>query len=314
MTSLIRMTRAVRFLSISNSNLIVVLLMLLGAGFFWGSLVDINFEGFESKFFSAFVLLVISGVFGYLGKYSRLENVCCVMGIWLLLGMASIIFCYMFATLRFPLYDKQLSALDKAFGFDWVSYFNFCIRHQFVNKVLRVAYSSLGWQTIFTISFLAYRRKFTKNIELVWITLVSLLITTAVSGIIPACGTFYFYGVGLENAVHLKDYFSLRTGEPLRFALDNIHGIITFPSFHTASAILLTYAHRGERSFYLFLLANILMILATPVFGGHYLVDVLGGGVVAVFSIFLVQYLKALIGENGRRKAYGLRFGWKIHF
>jgi hypothetical protein len=255
--------------------------------------MDIRFDGFELKFIIAVGFLLVAGAFNFFERCARFANVCCVIGLWLLLGMVSIIFCYMFATLKIPLYDKELSMLDKALGFDWLSYYHFGTRQEIVNKVLKAAYSSLGVQTLLTVLFLAFRRKFARNLELVWITLVALLLTAAISGLIPAVGALYYYQIGLEHAVHLQDYFALRTGEPMRFALENVRGIITFPSFHTSSAILLMYAHRGERSVYLFVPANILMLLATPIFGGHYLVDLLGGLAVAVVSIFAVQYAKA---------------------
>lgn len=51
-------------------------------------------------------------------------------------------------------------------------------------------------------------------------------------------------------------------------------GIVSFPSFHAASA----------RAVYL------LMIAATPVIGAHYMIDVIGGVGLAVASILVTKY------------------------
>ena len=69
-------------------------------------------------------------------------------------------------------------------------------------------------------------------------------------------------------------------------------GIITFPSFHAAAAILALWAFWGIwwlRPFAL--ITNVSMLLATPVIGGHYFVDILAGILVAVGAIFAAKTL-----------------------
>jgi membrane-associated phospholipid phosphatase len=55
-------------------------------------------------------------------------------------------------------------------------------------------------------------------------------------------------------------------------------------------AIVTTYAARGLRVVFPCLLAlNTLMIVSTVPYGGHYLVDVLAGGVIALLAIVGVR-------------------------
>ena len=79
---------------------------------------------------------------------------------------------------------------------------------------------------------------------------------------------------------HLEALGALRTG-PVALDLGNLPGLVTFPSFHTAAGIVLTWAFWRTRAFPVVAAYAATMIAATPVFGGHYFVDLLAGACVA---------------------------------
>ena len=67
-------------------------------------------------------------------------------------------------------------------------------------------------------------------------------------------------------------------------------GLVGFPSFHTAQAIVVAwYARKLGVLFYPFLVFNILVIASTPIQGGHHIVDVIGGLAVAALAIWLAS-------------------------
>ena len=101
--------------------------------------------------------------------------------------------------------------------------------------------------------------------------MLSLIITAVVSGILPAAGTFSYFGVGLDHAVHLPHLFALRDGTMSDFYIDEDTGIVTLPSYHTVIAILVTYVYRNSKFFLPFGAINGLMLLSIPSQGGHYL-------------------------------------------
>ena len=69
---------------------------------------------------------------------------------------------------------------------------------------------------------------------------------------------------------------------------DSLTGIITFPSFHAAGAVILAWGWRGMRGLaWPGLILNLLMILSALIGGGHYLVDLVAGAAVAAASIRL---------------------------
>jgi membrane-associated phospholipid phosphatase len=78
---------------------------------------------------------------------------------------------------------------------------------------------------------------------------------------------------------------------------------VAFPSFHTAFAIICVYTVRHSLPALFGVGAlNVLMLLSIPTFGGHYLTDMIGGGVVAFASILSIERLNKR-GEANRRIA-----------
>jgi membrane-associated phospholipid phosphatase len=71
----------------------------------------------------------------------------------------------------------------------------------------------------------------------------------------------------------------------LSFDLSQLQGLISFPSYHTVLAVLLTYAHRRSRLLVPIALVNGIMLFSIPSYGGHYLIDIFAGAVVALLAI-----------------------------
>lgn len=68
--------------------------------------------------------------------------------------------------------------------------------------------------------------------------------------------------------------------------LSRLVGVLTFPGFHAVSAILYTLAFWPATLVQPLILPwNIAMVAATPLGGGHYLVETLAGIVIAVLAI-----------------------------
>ena len=123
---------------------------------------------------------------------------------------------------------------------------------------------------------------------------LSLVLTCAVFFFTPAKAAFDFYlhnGPGTpKNALDYAGIMSrLRDGSLTELELSSMGGIVTFPSFHAAMAILFVWAVWPIRWARIpMLAANGLMWVSAIPIGGHYLVDLLGGSLIAVASILLV--------------------------
>ena len=124
-------------------------------------------------------------------------------------------------------------------------------------------------------------------------TAVALAVTLAVFAFVPAEGTFAFLEIGPQEYANLAPVTTthqlvsldaLRSGKIVEIA--DMEGLITFPSFHTAWAILFMWGFYPVRKLRLAAIAlNLLMIASTPVMGAHYFVDLLGGIIVALAAI-----------------------------
>jgi membrane-associated phospholipid phosphatase len=87
----------------------------------------------------------------------------------------------------------------------------------------------------------------------------------------------------------------LRAGTLRTVSFDAMDGLISFPSFHTANAILILWALWPITLVrWMLLPINILLIASTPLCGAHYFVDVLGGCAVAFVAISATARLTCL--------------------
>lgn len=275
------------------------LLLLLGAvDAVWATSIHLRFIGIELNLYFALILLAVSIFYHSFRKDRRLFEVSYYAALWGVMMAVAPPLTYLCATFNFRLYDDDLVMLDRMLGFDWPSYYNFFTNNKTIAAIFLAVYFSMLVQLFFSVIYFSHLRKYHRNNELFWVAFISLVITSLLSGIFPATGALQYYDMGLNHAVHLHDYAALRSGSISEFALSDMKGIITFPSFHTAAAFMLAYAYRGTRMFIPVLCLNVLMLLATPVFGGHYLVDLIGGTGVALMSILITNYLRALLQEG----------------
>ncbi len=75
--------------------------------------------------------------------------------------------------------------------------------------------------------------------------------------------------------------------------LGALRGLVSAPSFHTASAILyVAAAWPFRRLRWPLLVINIAMLLSTPVEGTHYLTDMIAGALVAIAALGIVAEVR----------------------
>jgi hypothetical protein len=289
MSSTLRLGSAQQSINAKKLAPFIFLLFLAGVDAVMAALLQIRFIGFALNLSVVALLLGVSVFYGSIRKNRRLNEISYHAALWGLIVSVTAPLTYVFAALNFKLYDDEFVVLDSILGFDWLSYYQFFTSGKIIAFVLMVAYYSMVPQILFAVLYFSHSREYARNDELFWTASISLGITSVLSGILPAAGALYYYRIGLDHAVHLHDFFALRDRTVTTFVLSHMEGIVTFPSFHTACAILLMYVYRGTRIFFPVVWLNMLLLLSTPIFGGHYLVDMVGGGVVALLSICAVR-------------------------
>jgi hypothetical protein len=232
---------------------------------------------------SACAVVTAIGLFYHLtGRSAVLARAAYWTLLWLLFVNAGTVLIYVAAACGGTAHDSTLAAADAALGFDWRGWYDSLAPHRGLRFALWLAYSSLFPQILLSIFWFSSTGADDTNYELLLTNIVSLLATTAIFFGFPAIG-HQTPGRELEIAT----LAALRAGGPLSFDLSQLQGLISFPSYHTVLAVLLTHAHRGSRLRWPIAALNGLMLFSIPIFGGHYLIDMIAGAAVAGFAIAL---------------------------
>jgi hypothetical protein len=196
--------------------------------------------------------------------------------------------------------DARLDAADRALGFDWYRLMLAMADHPVLNGVLFHAYNLALPQIALVLVALAWRGKAEKAYRFCIAVAAGALVTIFLWALHPAFGAMSLYTLPADVAGKLvlsltcefgKAQVGLLRNGPGYITLDGLHGsLIGFPSYHGALAlILIWYARSLPRLFWPLLLLNTLVLVATPVQGGHHLVDVLAAFPVAALAIFLAS-------------------------
>lgn len=202
---------------------------------------------------------------------------------------------YVAASLNMPLQDARLLAADRALGLDWQAYLTFITAHPLLASWVDFGYTMIKWPLFIIPVALAAGFRFLRLQQYTLAFLIALAVTTAVSAVVPAVGTYHELGLSVRDfppfnpgafESHLVDFPRIRDGSLRTLDLNTMTGVVTFPSFHAASAILYLWALWPVRLLRpVAIVANVAMIAATPVVGGHYFVDVIAGIAVAIVAI-----------------------------
>jgi membrane-associated phospholipid phosphatase len=177
----------------------------------------------------------------------------------------------------------------------------FVNNHQWLAKCFEIGYGFIKWPLLGVPIILAMTLRLVRLQQFIAALNIALAVTIVISVFVPAIGTYY--GLNLSpherfpfiNSVYtaqLHDILSLRDGSLRHLELFKLAGIVSFPSFHAASAVLYMWALWPVRGFSSVAIGiNVLMIAATPVVGAHYVIDVIAGVALAAGSIILTNYL-----------------------
>lgn len=224
-----------------------------------------------------------------------------LMAFFAAIGTAS----YLVTASALPLVDDALAAADRVTGFDWLHWFIWVHERRIVALVLKLAYVSATPQLALIPIYLALSGQAERNSRLIWELMLSLALIVPLSASFPAASAWVHYAVtDLIPAVHMPDFTALRSGTMREIDLSRMEGLITFPSFHTTLAVLFVAALRKHRlALVIGGVVNGLMLLSIPSEGGHYLVDVIAGALIAAVAIRAAAWIEQRLSAPMPRAA-----------
>lgn len=203
--------------------------------------------------------------------------------------------------LNAPLADSWLMNCDAAMGIHLPSIVDWMSAHPGVRAVFDASYSSVMLSTLLALIVLGLDDDCRRMQEFVLQFMLAGLLTTAVFFVLPAAGPFVAYGYELrpDQQRFLTHFESLRSGQFHHVSLNHLEGLITFPSFHTAWALLLAWGFRHYRLLrWPLLVLNLMVVFSTLTTGWHYGADVVGGTLVAVLSVLLTWRLRPWLQDS----------------
>lgn len=231
--------------------------------------------------FATITLLGIALVYGITGRSAAISRAAEAGAILILFWLCSATLSYAVATTRVPLADSTLAAADRALGFDWAAWSAWVHSHPPVHVTLTIAYAALMPIALVSLLGLAL---LSSAAELLVSAILAAVITIALSGIVPALGN-------IPTAPWVTDILAARSGSLRIVPFPNAQGLVSFPSFHVALAFIVAAALRRTPVAWLGVLLLFLTVLAVPTEGGHYMIDVIAGAVVALVSVYATRAL-----------------------
>ncbi len=202
---------------------------------------------------------------------------------------------HLFMSVPFPMRDSWLLSLDKTLGLNWLDYALFATNSPLKRKLLYFGYETVtayGLNVVIVLAVMLNRLYVV--IETATLLVATTIVCVVAAAAFPAEAAFKLLatpdliarlppGTG---TYHLAQLMELRSAPFTHLDSNQMQGLATFPSFHTVLGILIIWASRT--TIWMFipgLIAGLLVIASTPIYGGHYFVDLIAGAIVAFAAI-----------------------------
>lgn len=174
-----------------------------------------------------------------------------------------------------PLVDSQLASIDAMFGLSSARLTAWVAQYPRLSLAMQFIYFSIMPQTCLVMVVNAEKPE-------LWVFLRRFILASQIT----VCFFYFFPAEGVATVITppiASRFYELRAGVALD--VQQAQGIITFPSFHTAWAVILTAAVWNTFWRWPFVVLNALVIASTVTTGGHYFIDVLAGSVIGMAVI-----------------------------
>lgn len=188
-----------------------------------------------------------------------------------------------------PLVDQALLRADLALGFDWLALHDWIMAHPSLARAGSLLYLSQVIQGFYCTILLGLMQQRSRMRELWRLTFIASILCCLTGMLFPALGPFKIFGLRSEGSF-LPVMEHLLSHRDLVFTPASLAGVICFPSLHTVMALAIPYGLRRTGAiFYIFVVLNALLLVTIPVFGGHFLMDMIAGAVVMLVSLVLAR-------------------------
>ena len=206
--------------------------------------------------------------------------------------------------------DPLLAQMDAVIApwLDWPSMVRMIADHSEIYAILNQAYVSAGWQPLLLVFAVLLFGKVEMAVTFVTAGALSLVVCLGVFAWMPASGAFAYHGITIADVSEIQvslgfDFLPIlegfKEGAITTINRDNLSGLVSFPSMHASTAVILAIAWaRMGKWWGPFIVLNVLMAFSAMPVGNHYFVDVIAGSLLGAASYCLAHRLVSVSFEE----------------
>lgn len=208
---------------------------------------------------------------------------------------------YLLVTVAGSRIDNLLASADMSIGFYWPSVMTFAANHPLLTSLLGMAYLSVMFQIAMLLLLLGWMQRCADLYGLCLSIAIGGIITLSIWAVHPSFGAFSVFDLPPDTAAKLglaldgnygRDLVAMLRHGPGFISPSEMRGIVGFPSYHTVQALMLIWYSRTLPVLrWITLALNVAVLIATPIHGGHHLIDLFGGFAVAAASVAVTRWL-----------------------
>lgn len=197
----------------------------------------------------------------------------------------------------FPLLDAQFIAIDRALGFEWVSMLAWFDTRPGLANLLQYPYSTTGWQALFVLSVLIAAGERDRLSVFIAANALTLLLVHLIGIFTPAIGAYGALGITpvdhpnielVSEGLTVAPSLAMREAGVFALPEGSLHGLMTFPSYHSAAGVLVAWSLWKFRWLRIpGVVLGILVIVSALLHGSHHLVDAIAGAGLALACVAL---------------------------
>jgi len=203
---------------------------------------------------------------------------------------------YFLLTFHGPRIDAALASADVWLGFDWVAMMTAMAGYQALSTILFYAYNSVLPQIALMVVLLGWLGNAEKIYRFCIAVAAGALTCIAIWAVTPSFGAMSVYPpdgfshmtLALDSR-YAAELVRLLAEGPGLITPHDTKGLIGFPSYHAVLALLAMWYARylGRLLFWPLAVINAAVMVATPIHGGHHLVDVLAAFPATALALWL---------------------------
>jgi hypothetical protein len=226
---------------------------------------------------------------------------------YVLIVFSATVLSYSAATVGRPLIDRELLLADQYIGYDWRAYVEFVKSHPLIASAMRFSYAFIFFVPLIVTVALSATHNVRALEKFILAGLISLVLTVGIFALFPATTAWThlqlsdaevaaFHHLPLSSQDWIGKLIQIRQGGAATLQTLNGNGLIAFPSFHCTAALLLVWSMWTIRWLRApLVIISLTLLVATPIFGGHYISDMIAGAVVMVISVRATERLYVLM-------------------